>query len=67
MEWTDIDEKDLVAFVTLVADLRKAQRDYFRTRTADDLAAAKRLERAVDDAVKGFGKPVTRGLFGGDG
>jgi hypothetical protein len=36
----------------LVADMRRAQRDYFRTHTPDALVASKRLERAVDEAAR---------------
>lgn len=38
-------------FVMLVATMRRAQMEYFKTRSADDLKTAKRLEREVDDAV----------------
>ena len=37
---------------SLVKEMRDAQRAYFRTRSGDALADAKRLERAVDAAVK---------------
>ncbi len=37
---------------SLVKEMRDAQRTYFRTRSGDALAEAKRLEKAVDEAVK---------------
>ena len=36
----------------LVVEMRRAQRQYFRTRTPDALEASKRLEKAVDEAVR---------------
>lgn len=37
---------------TLVADMRSAQKDYFRTRSASSLERSKKLERQVDEACK---------------
>jgi len=42
----------LQQFVALVADMRAAQQAFFRVRSAEHLAAAKRLEKEVDAAVK---------------
>lgn len=39
-------------FVRLVADMRNAQRRYFRTRSTADLDHSKRLEKRVDEAIK---------------
>lgn len=39
-------------FRALVAEMRKAQRRYFRTRKIADLREAKHLELKVDDALK---------------
>lgn len=38
-------------FIALVKRMRKAQRDYFRTRDRAVLDLAQRLERAVDEAL----------------
>ena len=35
-------------FETLVRRMRKAQRDFFRTRSRESLAESKRLEKEVD-------------------
>jgi hypothetical protein len=39
------------AFATLVADMRNAQKEYFRTKAAAALERSKRLERLVDEAI----------------
>ena len=39
-------------FRRLVADMRKAQRDYFANTTSANLDRAKRLEREVDHELK---------------
>lgn len=39
-------------FTKLVADMRHAQREYFRTRSPTALEASKRLEKAVDTALR---------------
>ena len=36
----------------LAADMRNAQRKYFRTRGQGDLEASKRLERQLDAAIE---------------
>ena len=38
-------------FEKLVSDMRKAQSDYFRTKDANILLEAKRLEKEVDKAL----------------
>jgi hypothetical protein len=43
--------EDFEEFVGLVRDMREAQKQYFRIRNARTLAAAKSIERAVDDAI----------------
>lgn len=40
------------SFMSAVAIMREAQKTYFRTRSSGDLAAAKRLETEVDEAIK---------------
>lgn len=42
----------LKQFVRLVADMRAAQQAFFRVRSGEHLADAKRLEKEVDEAVK---------------
>lgn len=42
-------------FIKLVADMRHAQKEYFRTRSGDALEASKRLEKAVDTAIRTMG------------
>lgn len=39
-------------FFELVADMRAAQKAYFRTRSLADLDRAKHDEQAVDDEIK---------------
>lgn len=36
-------------------EMRKAQREYFRTKSKDDLIAAKRLEAAFDQRLAALG------------
>lgn len=38
-------------FFDLVSRMRKAQKDYFATRSTDSLFESKRLERAVDAEI----------------
>ena len=47
----------LVAFVQLVAGMRRAQRQYFKTRSREDLLRAKDFEGLVDTAVLGLTAP----------
>lgn len=47
-------------FVALVADMRRAQRAYFKTRDAKALGVAKNLEGRVDRYVEANQQP---GLF----
>lgn len=39
-------------FEILVMDMRKAQKDYFRTRSQNALRFAKELEKQVDEHIK---------------
>jgi hypothetical protein len=41
----------LEEFTKLVADMRHAQKEYFRTRSTAALEQSKRLERRVDEAL----------------
>ena len=41
----------LEEFVSLVDQMRSAQRNYFRTRSHDVLSQSKELERRVDKAI----------------
>ncbi len=43
---------DIIKLANLVADMRRAQRNYFRVRTQGALEESKRLEKFVDAAVK---------------
>lgn len=38
-------------FLRRVAELRRAQKAYLRTRSSDDLKYAKRLEQEMDDEI----------------
>ena len=53
-------------FVRLAYEVRKAQKAYFRSRTAENLAAAKNLEAALDVAIESKLRPRAMGLFDGD-
>lgn len=39
-------------FYLLVANMRNAQKEYFRTRSRDLLSKSKQLEKQVDDEIK---------------
>ena len=41
-------------FVSLVCDMRKAQKQYFKTRSKADLINSKQLEARVDKALQYF-------------
>lgn len=43
-------------FVVLVKKMRTAQREYFRGRRESQLRTCKELEKAVDEAIKEFGR-----------
>jgi hypothetical protein len=43
---------NLEDFVRLVADMRAAQKRYFRDRDSSDLKESKRLEKLVDSAIR---------------
>ena len=57
-------------FIESVKALRKAQKEYFRTRSTASLTKAKRLEREVDDMLAQIDhvrmqmEPVEGRLFG---
>ena len=45
-------EKEMTEFMQLVREMRKAQKEYFKTRDRDVLAKSKQLEKRVDDEIK---------------
>ncbi len=51
-------------FVKLVADMREAQRNYFKTRDRSWLDKSKALERQVDNQIAVMNNPQ-QDLFGG--
>lgn len=44
-------------FEKLVLEMRKAQKDYFKTRDKQSLELSKRLERRVDEYLESQDKP----------
>lgn len=44
-------------FASLVAEMRNAQREFYRTRSATSLEIAKRLERRVDETLRDLISP----------
>lgn len=65
-------EDELTALARLVRRMRQLQQHYFRTRDREDLAASKRAEAEVDEAVRDVLEFRTPSLFdldpaGGDG
>lgn len=46
--------EDAKRFVALVDDMRKTQKDYFRTRDVNALNKARELERSVDRMLDEF-------------
>lgn len=54
---------DLKQFAALAAEMRHAQKEYFRTRSPAALESSKRLEKAVDRALLEISQPQ-QGLFG---
>ena len=42
----------MTEFMQLVREMRKAQKDYFKTRDRNVLAKSKQLEKRVDDEIK---------------
>lgn len=44
-------------FIDIVCRMRSAQKQYFRTRTYNDLEESKKLEREVDQALRDFSNP----------
>ena len=45
-------EKEMTEFMQLVREMRKAQKEYFKSRDRDVLAKSKQLEKRVDDEIK---------------
>ena len=45
-------EKEMTEFMQLVREMRKAQKEYFKTRDKDVLAKSKQLEKRVDSKIK---------------
>lgn len=45
-------ETDLVDFARLVSEMRRVQRNFFRTRDYTLVERAKQLERQVDEVVR---------------
>lgn len=45
-------------FFDKVSRMRKAQKDYFRTRSGRALADSKRLEKEIDDEIERVNKVV---------
>jgi hypothetical protein len=63
-----MDTSEFREFVLLVGDMRNAQREYFRTRSHGALETSKRLERRVDERLKGMADDRRQGnLFGEEG
>jgi len=44
-------------FLNMVIEMRKYQREYFRTRTSESLQKAKEMERKVDQFISDTTKP----------
>lgn len=42
----------MTEFMQLVREMRKAQKEYFKTRDKNVLAKSKQLEKRVDDEIK---------------
>ena len=42
----------MTEFMQLVREMRKAQKEYFKTRDRNVLAKSKQLEKRVDDKIK---------------
>ena len=45
-------------FMTLVKEMRRLQKQYFRTRRSETLRECKEVERAVDDAIRQAEQPA---------
>lgn len=50
--------KDLLALMNLAISMRRLQRTYFRTRSREDLDAAREAERSFDLEVAAFKMPT---------
>ena len=44
--------KEMTEFMQLVREMRKAQKEYLKTRDRDVLAKSKQLEKRVDNEIK---------------
>jgi len=53
-------------FIRLVREMRRAQVDFFRAKSAEGLEASKRLERQVDAAIRDYFNPQPQLPFEGD-
>ncbi len=51
------------SIITLVKQMRDAQRLYFRYRTHDELKQAQHLEREVDQAIRDYQGRQQQNLF----
>lgn len=49
--------RELPALVQLVAEMRTAQKNYFRTRSRKALEDSKTLERSVDKEIEKYHRP----------
>jgi hypothetical protein len=50
-------------FVRIVADMRRYQREFFRTKSSVALRESRRLEQAVDILIDGFERSDQHWLF----
>ena len=48
----ELESKELLDFAQLVADMRQAQKEYFRTKLFSNLEKSKRTEAKVDKALE---------------
>ncbi len=54
---------DVETLARLVRDMRQHQKDYFRTKSGEELTASKDYEKRVDAAVKEVLEPTGPDLF----
>lgn len=47
-----ISQKEMQEFISMVRDMRTAQKEFFRTRDQGYLTQSKRLEKDVDKAIE---------------
>ena len=48
----ELKNSNMEEFIILVEEMRSAQKEYFRTRSATSLNRSKQLEREVDTKIK---------------